>query len=326
MTETNNRFSPFYKNIKYYRNEIEYLKKLKCKSKFKSYAFFYLCLLSKAVCRNVDTKNKTSLSNKPNTYIKINELCNTLGVKYKSEALNILEVLKETYHSIDFEIVNKIVYIYFTIKSESMPDGDYSRHNTDAYKNAMSIKNNEGFILIDKYVFFNTFFNNTISKGIQDFYVYLRLNTVYNDENLNDYIPKKLRNKYITLWKPSVISFDDTALSVYAHQNDFARLFNVNEKTIQRYLKALKYAHMLSYYYINKRGTTIVFSFLNKSKKKHLKSEKINFKKHICEFIAEFKEKFNEVYSFVSKKFTYINIFYSDNLFSEDNFEMMLGT
>lgn len=321
--ETNNRFSPAYQNIKYYRNEIEYIKKLKCKSKFKSYAFFYLCLLTKAVCTNVDVKNKTSMKNTPNTYIKINDLKYVFGVNSKVQAYDILKILKDKYKAIDYQIINnKIIYISFNIKSQSLPSGEYSRENTTAYNNAMSIKNKEGFILVNKLDFFNTFFYNNYSKGIQDFYIYLRLNTVYNDKNYYEYIPNKLRNKHITLWKPMTIKYNDALLSLYCHQDDLANLFNVNVKTIQRYLKTLKRLHIVSYAYVAKRGTAIILSYLDTIEEKHINKESI--KDSVLDLIKKLKKEYEILYSFTKRKFAFVCLFYSNEpiILSENNCDL----
>lgn len=199
--------------IKIYRSELAVIKEVAKKHSLTmpSYAFWFLCLLSHAVCENVDGENRLSGHlKKPQTYIPLKELKEVLGVPTKKKALEILSTLRDEYKVLDFVALHKYfssikIYIHFKriIDVRSLPSGVYSRQNTNAYKNAMAIKNNYGFFFINKEEFFKIFYLNKKGQktGVQDYYFLLRLNCVHNAEEFIEEIPAELSNTHIALWK-----------------------------------------------------------------------------------------------------------------------------
>ena len=73
----------------------EYLRFIYCKAKTKlkdmtdgktnEYAFYFICIFCKAVCENVDSKGKTSLTGKPQLYVDGDGI--TLYYKREKESL-----------------------------------------------------------------------------------------------------------------------------------------------------------------------------------------------------------------------------------------------
>ena len=53
--------------------------------KTNDYAFYLICIFCKAVCENVDSKGKTSLTGKPQLYVDGNDI--TLYYKREKESL-----------------------------------------------------------------------------------------------------------------------------------------------------------------------------------------------------------------------------------------------
>ena len=316
MKEKNKTHSPFYKYAKIYRQELTELKKVRLQSQHKSYAFTFLLLLSNAVCENVDSQNIVNINgNKPNMYLTEQELKNLLNVKSRAELNHILNNLVANYNAIQFKIIKSYCqghriyyyYFYFNICNQYIEKGNYSRNNVDAFNNVMAIKNNEGFILVNKTQLFDTFYKtNKNSIGIEDLYLLLRLNTVFNSNNLIDSVPEKLKNFHIALWK-NKNNNADIEYSLYCRQSDFSSIFGVSTKTISRYMKILKKAGLIDYSYLYKRGTVISFSYLDQICDEYENREKIrvsssfrtiNFvTEKIIEFIIKFSKNIYNIYN-----------------------------
>lgn len=330
MTEKNTAFSPFYKNCKFYRNDLRKIAKLSSKTKYDSYAFFFICLLSQAICEDVDGKGLIShVTGRPQTYIETRKLAHLFGVKKRKKAKEILHNLKNNYGVIDYVTAKKYskgstvetVYIHFNagIVEESLAKGTYAKENTDAYNTAMAVKNNDGFFLVNKNDIINTFYSDKCtSHGVQDLYVLLWLNSANNIKHNNAFeniIPQQLNDAQTVIWKlKESTGTDENMFSVYCRQSFLSNILNVSIKTIQRFIKTLKKADIIKNEYLNKRGTIIAFC-------KNAEGKIKNIKETIRSFIKKITGERDTVYTAYNRRIYPINYTYRkghENIFQTD--------
>ena len=207
--EKTSTHSPCFKRAKFYRDELDQLRKVKFESKTRDYAYCFLVLLSKSICQNVDTKNKSKIKN-PNMYIKLSEFEAIFGIKKYQQTLEILNTIKNRYNAINYSIEKvflngekqKIIYIHFNICNGDIKRGDYYEFYDLHHDTVTGIIKNDGFILVDKKQLFKTFFkNNNSPQGPRDLYILLRLNMVFHSSEIADEIPDELKDYHIALFK-----------------------------------------------------------------------------------------------------------------------------
>lgn len=340
---TNKKDSPLFEDIKIYREELEVLRKVGTHSNMSSYGYYFLQLLSRAVCENVDGYNEIFINgNKPQLYVKIKDLANIFGVKRRKDAVKIVEILRDEFGVLDFAFVGGYMktqkfYIYFKKVLCSLPKGTYSRKNIEAFNNAMAIKNNEGFFYINKEEFFNVFYkNNRYQKGIQDFYLLIRLNCVYSVDYFSDNVPAQLQNCHIALWR---LEYDKTnsenqiEYSLYCRRKPLCDFLRISDKTIQRYSEILSNVNLVQTIYYHHRGNAFLFPLLdaiveddekrdsnnnndcNTSERKYKKTERKFDKKKISEITMLIKEiiynfiKAINYYTTYKRKYLFLNIY-----------------
>ncbi|MGN1420227.1 MAG: hypothetical protein ACI4XC_01780 [Eubacterium sp.] len=273
MNKINTTESPLFPQCKIYREELERLRTIEKHSNMPSYGFYFLQLLSRAVCENVDGNGEIFINgNKPQMYIKAKELASLFGVKTRKLAIKILDDLRDVYKVLDYVMVAGYMkaqkfYVFFNKIICTLPKGTYSRENKNAFYNEMAIMNNEGFFYIDKEEFFNTFYvNNKSPKGIQDFYLLLRINSVYNIDNFENVVPYSLRNCHVALWKLEYdFSKGDEQIqySLYCRRSPLCKFLRISDKTIQRYSKILSNAKLIKTIYFHHRGNVFLFPLID---------------------------------------------------------------
>ena len=266
--------SPYFYDGKILRKEIAFARGLGKHKKIKNYAFDYVVLLSRAVCDNVDKVGDVELKNsdKPQAYIRVCDLPEVLGVTTEKEALEILDVLKNKYNAIDYDVkmrrhgrfMYRTAYFHFYVGVKYITRGTYSRRNKNAVNCMSAILNDEGFVYIDKTAFFKTFYGGKEQAGILDYFMLLRLNAVYNADYMEEYIPNDLRNCHMALWRVDAKSKEKSEFSIYCRISDIADFLNISPLTINMYNKQLEKAGLLHNIYLNKRGTVFLFPLLDK--------------------------------------------------------------
>ncbi len=270
MNITNTTYSPNMPELRLFRDEVKKLKDM-TDGKTNDYAFYFVCIFCKAVCENVDGKEKTSLSGSPQLYVKSNELSNLFGLENDKDTMKVLETLKNEYKVIDYEIlkskhngaIKKTVYIHINFEN-SFPKGIYSRANQDAFDNAMAIKNDIGFAMINKKEFYKNFYENANNKhSYRDLYLLCRMRTTYNDPKFLAIVPSELKDKPVSIWKKKDEDDEDIAVH-YKREKELASIMGVSEKSIKRYFIALQNAGMIEHYYKIKKGIVVIATYLEK--------------------------------------------------------------
>lgn len=268
MNITNTTYSPYLPKLRLFRDEVKKLKDM-TDGKTNDYAFYFICIFCKAVCENVDSKGKTSLTGKPQLYVDGNKLCDLFGLKNDKETMKILDTLKNEYKVIDYEVlkskhngaIKKTVYIHINFKN-TFPSGVYSRNNQTAFNNAMAIKNDIGFVNVNKKQFYENFYENANNKhSCRDLYLLCRMRTTYNDPKFFAVIPNELKDKAISLWKAKDKDGDDITVN-YKREKELADILGVSEKSIKRYFVALEKAGMIKHYYKIKKGIVVIATHL----------------------------------------------------------------
>lgn len=268
MNIINTTYSPYLPELRLFRDEVKRLKDMK-DSKTNDYAFYFVCLFCKAVCENVDSKGKTSLTGKPQLYVNGDNLSDLFGLNNDKDTIKILGALKNEYKVIDYEVlkskhngaIKKTVYIHINFKN-TFPSGVYSRNNQTAFCNAMAIKNDIGFVTFSKKQFYNSFYENAGNKhSCRDLYLLCRLRTTYNDPKFSAVIPNDLKDKAISLWKAKDKDGDEITVC-YKREKEFANILGVSEKSIKRYFVALEKAGMIKHYYKIKKGIVVTSTYL----------------------------------------------------------------
>lgn len=268
MNIINTTYSPYLPELRLFRDEVKRLKDI-TDSKTNDYAFYFVCLFCKAVCKNVDNKGKTSLTDKPQLYVDGDNLSDLFGLNNDKDTMKILGALKNEYKVIDYEVlkskhngaIKKIIYIYINFDN-SFPKGIYSRKNQPAYNNAMAIKNDIGFVTFSKKQFYEHFYENANNKHCyRDLYLLCRMRTTYNDPKFSAIIPSEQKDKAISLWKAKDKDGDDITVC-YKREKEFANTLGVSEKSIKRYFVALENAGMIEHYYKIKKGIVVIATHL----------------------------------------------------------------
>lgn len=234
-----------------------------------NYAFWFLCLLSKVICNNVDPKGiLTEHISNPHFYITLRELIQLFGVRTKSDALLILETLVNRYNAIDFyqDKSGKIwVHLNFGLHNYISQKG-YRRHNADGTlsdeaKIAYSVNNNHGYFSFSKVEIFKRFFTDDSSHGVWDLFVLLFLNSTCNSLHTSDCFPEGLKGLHFCLWRTkNGNSMIAPRLSFYIRQPELAEFLDVDTRTIQRYLNKLEENKLISTITMPGRGICVIFN------------------------------------------------------------------
>lgn len=268
MNIINTTYSPYLPELRLFRDEVKKLKDM-TDGKTNDYAFYFICIFCKAVCKNVDSKGKTSLTGKPQLYVDGDKLSDLFGLKNDKDTMKILDTLKNEHKIIDYEVlkakqngaIKKTVYIHINFKN-AFPNGIYSRNNQDAFDNMMAIKNDIGFVMFSKKEFYKNFYENANNKhSYRDLYLLCRMRTTYNDPKFLAIIPNELKDKPISLWKAKDEDGDDITVN-YKREKEFANILGVSEKSIKRYFVALENAGMIKHYYKIKKGIVVTSTHL----------------------------------------------------------------
>lgn len=268
MNIKNTTYSPLLPELRLFRDEIKKLKEMTT-GKTNDYAFYFVCIFCKAVCENVDSKGKTSLSGTPQLYVKGNELSDLFGLENDKDTMKILDTLKNEYKVIDYEVcktrangaIKKTVYIHINFKN-TFPNGIYSRKNQDAFDNMMAIKNDIGFVMINKKKFYENFYENANNKhSYRDLYLLCRMRTTYNDPKFSAIIPSEQKDKPVSIWKKKDEDGDDIAVA-YKREKELASIMGVSEKSIKRYFITLQNAGMIEHHYQIKKGIVVIATYL----------------------------------------------------------------
>ena len=285
-----------FSHMKIYREEIDKINQLK--TRITNPAMDFIQLLSYAVCDNVDTYGICKHLKYAHCYISLTDLFKIFKTRSVSVINNKLNALKYGFHAIDFEIKEmkndyKRYYFYFTCCNDQIIRGGYYDKNPNYYDIkgcAFAAKTRQGFFLVNKYIFQNTFFNDedVCKHGIKDLYLLLRLNTSYNDLEL----PKSLRHgHHLVTWGAFSNQMCNTNI-YFITINALSKILNNSYKNIYHYLEVLKKENLIDKFFIRNKGQVIINKYLDK--KENIISNKTCFlfsvKNEILKFSINIKQ------------------------------------
>ena len=260
----------------------------------KSSAFYYVALFSQIRCENVDPKGlyKDVIKN-PQFYLKPWELRDLFGVKTISDAITIVDKLKDTYHAIDYAVIEERLYFHLKIGlTNNIVKGKYNNYSSNSMLPQSKIvnhyiKKNKGYFVISKIDIYKCFYQNGEKHGILDLFVLLYLNQVYNSEYVGDCFSLKLSTYRCCLWRikqnTNRYGLSTPRLLFSIREEDLAGFINVDKKSIERYLRKLAKASLITYIPFNRRGCCILIG-------EYTKEQQAFVERTLHDFIAEYNE------------------------------------
>lgn len=263
------------------RQELEKVKRIQTKFTDNNYAFWYICLFSHLICKDVDEDGIFVFESfTPHCYIKAVDIKNVLNVKTYNEATHILNTLKNNYSAIDFRKYEDKVFLEFKISVDFKKTYDVyfkkyiNGRETPEYKRLKAINHNNGFFMINKMELFYHFYNRPeYEHGILDFWILLFLNHIINAEKINYYIASELKAIPFCLWG---VESNFSKYSILINYNKLARLLNVSERTIKRYIKTLNESEIITTISFKGQGIVILLGHYSAPDLKEPLSDMIN--------------------------------------------------